>query len=71
MDAPVFTVGERYANGQWEYEVLEINGPYMLVRSDDGQTRKLDVETAARIWGELQAKATQGRGGRKRPSPRS
>ena len=66
MDTTVFTVSERYANGQWEYEVLEIDGPYMLVRSDDGQTRKLEVETAARIWGELQAAAKKKRVGRKR-----
>jgi hypothetical protein len=38
----------------------------MLVRSDDGQTRKLEVGTAARIWGELQAGAKKKRGGRKR-----
>jgi hypothetical protein len=57
MDATVFAVGERFSNGQWEYEVLEIDGPYMLVRSDDGQTRKLEVETAARLWGELQTQA--------------
>lgn len=69
MDTTAFTVGERYANGEWEYEILEIDGPYMTVRSDDGQTRKLQVEAAARVWGELQAKAKR-RAGRRRATER-
>ena len=70
MDATSFTVGERYANGEWEYEVLEIDGPYMTVRSDDGQVRKLEVKTAARAWGELQVKAKR-RASRKRAAERT
>ncbi len=69
MDPTAFVMGERYANGDWEYEVLEINGPYMTVRSDDGQTRKLQVETAARVWGEQQVKAKR-RASRKRAADR-
>ena len=70
MDTTVFTVGERYANRAWGYEVLEINGPAMRVRSDDGQVRTLHVETAARLWAEMQAKPKAGRSGRKRGSPK-
>jgi hypothetical protein len=65
MDATVFTAGERYANGEWEYEVLALEGPHMTVRSDDGRTRTLHVETAARVWGDLQVKAKR-RASRKR-----
>jgi hypothetical protein len=59
MEATVFAVGEHYANGTWEYEVLEITGPYMVVRSDDGQTRKLEVATAAKLWAKVQTKRTR------------
>ncbi len=69
MDANIFAVSQRYANPQWEYEVLELNGAYMVVRSDDGQIRTLQVETAARVWNEMQATAKR-RASRKRAAPR-
>jgi hypothetical protein len=57
MERIVFAVGQHYANGKWGYEVLELNGSVMQVRSDDGQTRTLQIETAARLESAVAAKA--------------
>ena len=71
MDEPIFAVGQRYANAAWEYEVLEITGPRMVVRSDDGKIRTLDIEAATRIWTERQPKPKKSSGGRKPKATKS
>jgi hypothetical protein len=70
MSTTSFTVGQRYANAHWEYQVQEIKGTLMVVQSADGQLRTLHIETAARLWDELQAREKR-RAARKRAASRT
>jgi len=49
-----FRVGGRYRNRIGEYEVIELNGPRMVIRYSDGRTLETEVATQARIWQNIQ-----------------
>ena len=45
-----FRVGGRYRNRIGEYEVIELNGPRMVIRYSDGRTLETEVAIQSRIW---------------------
>ncbi len=53
MDHP-FRIGQRYRNRNGEYEVLQIEGPLIVIRYLDGPIIKSSVALQARIWEQLQ-----------------
>jgi hypothetical protein len=46
----VFEIGQAYENRIGRYTVVELNGPKMRVRYDDGETADLNIEIQRRIW---------------------
>lgn len=50
-----FIVGETYRNRHGEYEVLELDGPRMVIRYLDGRQIETTVKLQARIWKHIQA----------------
>ena len=50
-----FKVGGTYRNRKGEYEVLELNGPKMVIRYVDGPRLDTTVKLQARIWKHIQA----------------
>jgi hypothetical protein len=54
VDHP-FEVGGTYRNRDDEYEVLELNGPKMVIRYTDGRRLVATVKIQKRIWKHIQA----------------
>lgn len=69
--APNFEVGSRYSNRVGPYEVVELDGPDMVIRYDDGQKVNTSVAMQARIRANMKAekearlRAAQARVGRR------
>lgn len=53
MDHP-FEVGGTYRNRDGSYEVVEISGPKMIIRYEDGRRLETTVRLQARIWEHIQ-----------------
>lgn len=51
----MFEVNGEYANRKGKYRVLEIEGPIMSVRYDDGTHAELNVHIQERIWENIRA----------------
>lgn len=51
----MFEEGKSYANRNGTYTVLEVNGPKMKVRYDDGSEAELNVRLQQRIWDNIVA----------------
>ncbi|MFW6116746.1 MAG: hypothetical protein ACOC6F_03370 [bacterium] len=54
MDHP-FEVGGTYRNRKGPYEVVELKGPKMVIRYQDGPRQETTVKLQARIWKHIQA----------------
>ena len=58
----MFEVGGKYENRIGKYTVLEINGPKMSIRYENGETAELNMNIQGRIWenivAEQEAKAS-------------
>jgi len=67
MDHP-FEVGGTYRNRDGSYEVVEISGPKMIIRYEDGRRLETTVKLQARIWKHIQAEERM-RSRRRQPAP--
>ena len=54
MEHP-FEIGGKYRNRHGEYEVIELEGPKMVIRYSDGNVLETNVEVQERIWRNIQA----------------
>ncbi len=54
MDHP-FEVGGKYRNRRGPYKVVELDGPDMVIRYEDGPRQETTVKLQARIWKHIQA----------------
>ncbi len=50
-----FEVGGKYRNRHGEYEVINLEGPKMVIRYSNGNSLETTVELQARIWWNIQA----------------
>ena len=53
MDNP-FVVGGEYRNRDGEYEVISLDGPFMVIRYTDGRVQHTNVTAQACIWEHMQ-----------------
>jgi hypothetical protein len=67
-----FKVGGAYRNRHGAYEVVELDGPRMVIQYTDGRQLETTVELQARIWNNIRAEARvrRSRGRRTRPAPK-
>ena len=66
-----FQVGGQYRNRDGEYEVVELDGPKMVIRYSDGRRLEATVKIQKRIWKNIQAEERMRSEARQRsPGPR-